>query len=242
VRSAIPRRTESEASRYGNGGYRTREPVDALRSSMARCAATSDLSGDGIEPDRALRASGRAAPAVRASPLANSVTSWPSVTRESVTYATTRSVPPYSDGGTDSANGAIWAIFNGSPLQATHVRLRTRQVVATPQLTGYPRAALPVHSDFVVSIRLPWRGAEESVSADVIVVPSTPPSGRFTPTVDSAALRRAHTSFTPQNAAGSFKTQYSCFASTDAMSFTRVADPTRQCQVPRPPFRATPGS
>src|SRR5678816_234294 len=71
--------------------------------------------------------------------------------------------------------------------------MRTRQVVATPQLTGYPRAALPVHSDFVVSIRLPWRGAEERVIPRIIiVVPSTPPSGRFTPTVDSAALRRAH--------------------------------------------------
>ena len=45
------------------------------------------------------------------SPLANSVTSWPSSTSASVIYDTTRSVPPYSLGGTDSVKGAICAIF-----------------------------------------------------------------------------------------------------------------------------------
>jgi hypothetical protein len=44
------------------------------------------------------------------SPLANSVTLWPSATRSSVSQDTTLSVPPYNFGGTLSANGAIWAI------------------------------------------------------------------------------------------------------------------------------------
>ena len=45
------------------------------------------------------------------SPLAKSVTSCPWATSASVRYETTRSVPPYSAGGTDSYNGATWAIL-----------------------------------------------------------------------------------------------------------------------------------
>src|SRR5215813_8790639 len=45
------------------------------------------------------------------SPLANSVTSCPSLTSSSAKYDTIRSVPPYSRGGTLSMSGAICAIF-----------------------------------------------------------------------------------------------------------------------------------
>src|SRR5207248_7626330 len=41
---------------------------------------------------------------------ASSVTAWPISTSSSVNQNTTRSVPPYSLGGTASANGAIWAM------------------------------------------------------------------------------------------------------------------------------------
>src|SRR6185369_12432373 len=46
---------------------------------------------------------------VTESPLANRVTSCPIATSSSVRKETTRSVPPYSRGGTDSVRGAIWA-------------------------------------------------------------------------------------------------------------------------------------
>jgi len=45
-------------------------------------------------------------------PVANSVTARPISTSSSVNQNTTRSVPPYSLGGTASANGAIWAMRN----------------------------------------------------------------------------------------------------------------------------------
>src|SRR5262245_24956738 len=48
---------------------------------------------------------------VRESALAKSVTSWPRRTSSSVSHDTTRSVPPYSCGGTLSARGATWAIL-----------------------------------------------------------------------------------------------------------------------------------
>jgi hypothetical protein len=47
------------------------------------------------------------------SPLANRVTSCPSSTNSSVRYETTRSVPPYSFGGTLSYKGETWAIRRG---------------------------------------------------------------------------------------------------------------------------------
>jgi len=46
------------------------------------------------------------------SPLANKVTSWPRSISSSVSHETTRSVPPYSFGGTLSASGATCAIRN----------------------------------------------------------------------------------------------------------------------------------
>src|SRR6476469_6659779 len=46
------------------------------------------------------------------SPLANKVTSCPSLLNSSLRYETIRSVPPYSRGGTLSMRGAICAIFN----------------------------------------------------------------------------------------------------------------------------------
>src|SRR5262249_1824653 len=49
--------------------------------------------------------------AVLESPLANSVTSWPWRTNSSVRYETTRSMPPYSCGGTLSYRGATCAIL-----------------------------------------------------------------------------------------------------------------------------------
>src|SRR5262245_16326578 len=42
-------------------------------------------------------------------PLANNVTSWPSATSSSASHDSTRSVTPYSFGGTLSARGAICA-------------------------------------------------------------------------------------------------------------------------------------
>src|SRR5262245_14519893 len=45
------------------------------------------------------------------SPLANRVTSCPSLTSSSARYDTIRSVPPYRRGGTLSMSGAICAIF-----------------------------------------------------------------------------------------------------------------------------------
>src|SRR3954454_23722892 len=50
---------------------------------------------------------------VRESPLANKVTSWPSVSSSSVSQWMTRSVPPYSFGGMASVNGAICAMCTG---------------------------------------------------------------------------------------------------------------------------------
>src|SRR6202040_1798717 len=47
---------------------------------------------------------------VRESPLANNVTSFPKVTSSSVNQYTTRSVPPYSRGGTASVSGATCAM------------------------------------------------------------------------------------------------------------------------------------
>src|SRR5260370_40996261 len=47
---------------------------------------------------------------VRESPLANRVTSFPSATSSSVSQCTTRSVPPYSRGGTASVSGATCAM------------------------------------------------------------------------------------------------------------------------------------
>src|ERR1700746_2038037 len=46
------------------------------------------------------------------SPLANKVTSCPSLLNSSLRYETIRSVPPYNRGGTLSMRGAICAIFN----------------------------------------------------------------------------------------------------------------------------------
>ena len=66
----------------------------------------------GIEPGDL---SGRHAPmvaAVRESPEAKSVTSCPRRTSSSVRRETTRSVPPYSGGGTGSTSGARMAIRN----------------------------------------------------------------------------------------------------------------------------------
>src|SRR2546430_2047207 len=47
---------------------------------------------------------------VTETPLANSGTSWPSAISSSVSHDSTRSVPPYSFGGTASVSGAICAI------------------------------------------------------------------------------------------------------------------------------------
>ena len=49
------------------------------------------------------------------SPEANSVTWCPRRTSSSVSTWTTRSVPPYPDGGTRSSGGAICAIRSGRP-------------------------------------------------------------------------------------------------------------------------------
>jgi hypothetical protein len=54
--------------------------------------------------------------AVNESPLAKSVTSWPRLTSRSVRFETTRSVPPYSLGGTLSKRGAICAIRKAGSL------------------------------------------------------------------------------------------------------------------------------
>src|SRR5262249_31508575 len=62
-------------------------------------------------PKRSARGiTGASTALVRESALANSVTSCPCWTSSSVNQCTTRSVPPYSLGGTLSASGAIWAI------------------------------------------------------------------------------------------------------------------------------------
>ena len=53
---------------------------------------------------------GRSVADVVESPLANSVTSWPSATSSSVSQWMTRSVPPYFFGGIASVKGAIWAM------------------------------------------------------------------------------------------------------------------------------------
>src|SRR5215207_784916 len=54
---------------------------------------------------------------VRESPLANSVTSCPNATSSSVSQCTTRSVPPYSLGGTASVSGATCAMrISASPV------------------------------------------------------------------------------------------------------------------------------
>ena len=60
-----------------------------------------------VRSERGQAATSRAE--VTESPLANSVTSWPIATSSSVRNETTRSVPPYNRGGTDSVSGAIWA-------------------------------------------------------------------------------------------------------------------------------------
>jgi hypothetical protein len=57
---------------------------------------------------------------VTLSPLANRVTSCPISTSSSVRKETTRSVPPYSFGGTASWRGAICAIRIGGYLLILH--------------------------------------------------------------------------------------------------------------------------
>src|ERR1700687_4915843 len=60
---------------------------------------------------RELGQAGMRRAAVSESPLANSVTSCPNSTSSSVRYDTTRSVPPYFNGGTLSHKRATSAIF-----------------------------------------------------------------------------------------------------------------------------------
>ncbi len=90
------------------------QDVELLRLVGARAPASSCAARWGRAPSRrdAARAatSARAWPTSRESPLANSVTSWPSATSSSVSQETTRSVPPYSFGGIASVSGAICAI------------------------------------------------------------------------------------------------------------------------------------
>src|SRR5918993_5028023 len=66
---------------------------------------TAGLSRSAMSEQRTRRA------AVRESPLANRVTSWPWRTSSSVRNETIRSVPPYRRGGQRSASGATCAIF-----------------------------------------------------------------------------------------------------------------------------------
>jgi hypothetical protein len=79
-------------------------------ASMAMWAARSDFSGVGSSR-MAWSRTGTSRARVWASAAANRVTSWPSSTSASVRCATTRSVPPYSFGGTASYRGVTWAIF-----------------------------------------------------------------------------------------------------------------------------------
>src|SRR4051812_4286886 len=78
---------------------------------MAMCSAF----GSRIESSRrsALGQTDTSLADVRESPLANKVTSWPSVSSSSVSQWMTRSVPPYSFGGMASVNGAICAMCTG---------------------------------------------------------------------------------------------------------------------------------
>src|SRR4029453_7252774 len=73
-------------------------------------AQTAEGSERGRCKRRARGQTGTSLALVRESPLANSVTSWPRPTNSSVNQETTRSVPPYSFGGTLSARGAICAM------------------------------------------------------------------------------------------------------------------------------------
>src|SRR5215217_3934192 len=70
------------------------------------------------------------------SPLANSVTSWPCATSSSVSQDTTRSVPPYSFGGTASANGATWAIRTIPSSQALSVNATKFPLAKNEQCTS----------------------------------------------------------------------------------------------------------
>src|ERR1700735_773942 len=72
------------------------------------CSALGSRTEPSSRRERGQLASSRAL--VTESPLANSVTSWPSVISSSVSHDTTRSVPPYNFGGTASVSGAICAI------------------------------------------------------------------------------------------------------------------------------------
>src|ERR1700720_3383803 len=72
------------------------------------CSALGSRTEPSSRRERGQLASSRAL--VTESPLANSVTSWPSAISSSVSHDTTRSVPPYSFGGTASVSGAICAI------------------------------------------------------------------------------------------------------------------------------------
>src|SRR5215469_4580304 len=72
------------------------------------CSALGSRTEPSSRRERGQLASSRAL--VTESPLANNVTSWPSVISSSVSHDTTRSVPPYNFGGTASVSGAICAI------------------------------------------------------------------------------------------------------------------------------------
>ena len=114
-RRRLPRQTaRTDSSRDGSAGRRTPVPADTRCSSMVMCSALASRT----EPSRrsACGHIGSSLAEVRESPLANSVTSWPSATSSSVSQEMTRSVPPYSFGGIASVRGAICAMRMKEPV------------------------------------------------------------------------------------------------------------------------------
>ena len=92
---------ERTSSRCGNAARRTRRRDWRTASSMQHMRRDRCPGYPGRGAARCGQ-TGSSRAEVAESPLANSVTSWPSATSSSVKKETTRSVPPYSFGGTAS--------------------------------------------------------------------------------------------------------------------------------------------
>ena len=81
--------------------------------SMVRVGGEVGLQWRGIEPDRLVAHGDQFRPGVQASALENKVTSWPSSTRASHRWATTRSVPPLQFRRNGLVQGSDLSDFHG---------------------------------------------------------------------------------------------------------------------------------
>src|SRR5262249_17263945 len=110
---------------------------------------------------RASGAPGTSSARVRESPLANSVTSCPRSSSASVRKWTTRSVPPYSFGGTRSYNGEICAILNPGAPGSSHAKVITESRLGAAVVLARPRAHGLVAAQRIAKLTLQHRREQQ---------------------------------------------------------------------------------